>query len=119
REGGQASIACNLPNLTVSIGTGVAMALDLPEIQVDDPQLRYAGGGIEGRLDRAIVGDRRFGHLDEQKDVAWAWVTLRVVVTPESQQPKIGLRLGQVTCPDGVLDLNGGPGRQSASRAAR
>jgi hypothetical protein len=35
-------------------------------------------------------------------------VTFRVVVTPESQQPKIGLRLGQVTCPDGVLDLNDG-----------
>ena len=42
------------------------------------------------------------------RPVARAWVTLRVVVIPELQQPKIGLRLGQVTCPDGVLDLNDG-----------
>src|SRR5487761_1185576 len=105
----------HLPALVKALLAGAAEQLNLALGEIDDPGFGDAGGGVERHLRLAVEVQRRVGHLDEQKNIPRPWVGpgIKVLAWHWQQEGKIGLRLGQVAKPQGVLGADGrAPSRQ-------
>ena len=79
------------------------MALDGLADQVDEPDYRDAGSGVQRELHLAVVCQRGVRDLDEQQHVIGRRVLARVVVVAGSEHYYIGLGLVVWTYPERVL----------------